>query len=47
VQRGAGGCGNAVDRDFEAAHLPVADFGSRQRDETLALLEKSGLQLPP
>ncbi len=32
-------------RDFEAAHLPVAHFGSRHRDETLALFEKYGLQL--
>ncbi len=32
-------------RDFEAAHLPVADFGPRQRDETLELFDKTGLEL--
>ena len=32
-------------RDFEAAHLPVADFGTRERDQTLALFDKLGLQL--
>jgi sugar phosphate isomerase/epimerase len=32
-------------RDFEAAHLPVADFGPQQRDETLALFDKHGLEL--
>jgi len=32
-------------RDFEAAHLPVADFGTRQADETRELFERHGLQL--
>jgi sugar phosphate isomerase/epimerase len=32
-------------RDFEAAHLPVATFGPEQRDDTLALFEKHGLEL--
>ena len=32
-------------RDFEAAHLPVASFGSKERDQTLALLDETGLQL--
>ena len=32
-------------RDFEAAHLPVASFGSQQRDETLELFAKNGLEL--
>ena len=32
-------------RDFEAAHLPVADFGPQQRDETLALFDVHGLEL--
>ena len=32
-------------RDFEAAHLPVASFGAQQRDETLELFAKHGLEL--
>ncbi|SFS89384.1 sugar phosphate isomerase/epimerase family protein [Saccharopolyspora flava] len=32
-------------RDFEAAHLPVADFGPQQVDETKALFERHGLEL--
>ena len=32
-------------RDFEAAHLPVASFGPRERDQTLALLDETGLHL--
>src|SRR5437870_6040173 len=32
-------------RDFEAAHLPVADFGPREADETRALFEKHALSL--
>ncbi|MDA3650281.1 sugar phosphate isomerase/epimerase [Saccharopolyspora indica] len=32
-------------RDFEAAHLPVADFGPRQVEETLALFDQHGLTL--
>ena len=32
-------------RDFEAAHLPVADFGARQADETRELFERHRLQL--
>jgi sugar phosphate isomerase/epimerase len=32
-------------RDFEAAHLPVANFGPQQRDETLELFAKNGLEL--
>jgi sugar phosphate isomerase/epimerase len=32
-------------RQFEAAHLPVTQFGAQQRDETLALFDKYGLAL--
>lgn len=32
-------------RDFEASHLPVAEFGSRQVEETLALFDKHALEL--
>jgi sugar phosphate isomerase/epimerase len=32
-------------RDFEAAHLPVADFGTRQADNTRELFEHHRLQL--
>src|SRR6185437_3190207 len=32
-------------RDFEASHLPVADFGPQQRDETLELFARHGLEL--
>lgn len=32
-------------RDFEANHLPVAQFGPRQADETLALFGDHGLRL--
>ncbi|MCX5240296.1 sugar phosphate isomerase/epimerase family protein [Streptomyces prunicolor] len=32
-------------RDFEAAHLPVADFGTQQADETRELFERHRLQL--
>ncbi|RFC70822.1 sugar phosphate isomerase/epimerase [Streptomyces sp. AcE210] len=32
-------------RDFEAAHLPVADFGAREKDDTLALLDRHGLSI--
>ncbi|MGW1682280.1 sugar phosphate isomerase/epimerase family protein [Saccharopolyspora sp. NPDC002376] len=32
-------------RDFEAAHLPVAAFGPREVEETLALFDKHGLTL--
>ncbi|WP_406358342.1 sugar phosphate isomerase/epimerase family protein [Streptomyces sp. NBC_00658] len=32
-------------RDFEAAHLPVADFGTQQADETRGLFERHRLQL--
>ncbi|MEU9470827.1 sugar phosphate isomerase/epimerase [Streptomyces avermitilis] len=32
-------------RDFEAAHLPVADFGTQQVDETRKLFERHRLQL--
>ena len=32
-------------RDFEAAHLPVADFGPRERDATLQLFVDTGLTL--
>ncbi|MFD7920008.1 sugar phosphate isomerase/epimerase family protein [Streptomyces sp. NPDC059740] len=32
-------------RDFEASHLPVADFGPRQVEETQALFDRHGLEL--
>lgn len=32
-------------RDFEASHLPVADFSSADRDSTLELFERTGLTL--
>ncbi|MDH6625830.1 sugar phosphate isomerase/epimerase [Streptomyces sp. LBL] len=32
-------------RDFEAAHLPVTGFGSREADQTRALMERHGLDI--